>query len=129
MEPLKLGADLDNQIKAQMLKIAHQPDTPGYQDFFTKLPSLRPTLLVSYERSYLVSYDEVYRLTVGWNLKFRGVEGRILPGQPRRDHAVIVEIKYPLEIDHDFDRASQSLPFRVGKNSKYVTGMLLVGLV
>ena len=60
-------------------------------------------------------------------MQFRAMEGRINPGLPQQDHAVIVEVKYPLEKDAEFDRVSQNLPFRIGKNSKYVTGMLLVG--
>jgi hypothetical protein len=40
------------------------------------------------------------------------------------DQAVILEVKYDQELDGELDEIFQNLPFRLGKNSKYVEGVL-----
>ena len=90
---------------------------------------LRPTLLNTYLRSYFISADGRFRLTVDRTMNFHSFNARNLPHrQAVKDDAVILEIKYEAEDDHDYlSWISQRLPFRLGKNSKYVNGLLLVG--
>jgi len=91
------------------------------------LPMLHPTLRNTYDRSYFRSFDGRYRLTIDWNLRFQDERHGGTFGVPAEDPAIIVEVKYDAHLDHSYDEVGQYIPFRWGKNSKYVTGMLLIG--
>ena len=119
------AAKLQGQLKA----LARDPKLLRDTPLLRELLNLRPVVVVDYHRSYLLSLDQQYRATVDWQLQFRSVDGRSLPGRPRQDHAVVLEVKYDAALDDDYDRIGQHLPFRLGKNSKYVAGMLLVGRI
>ena len=91
---------------------------------------LQPTLLNSYERSYFLSMDRKFRLTIDWNMQFQALDIFFRPGARKEtDLAVVVEIKYDAHLDQEYDRVGQDIPFRPSKNSKYVNGMLMVGNV
>ena len=94
------------------------------------LPLLRPVLMNSYQRSYYISRDHRFRLTIDRDLRFQGLDRmQSFTRRSQEDPAVIIEVKYEFGEDQGYDAVGQGLPFRVGKNSKYVTGMLLVGQV
>ncbi len=91
------------------------------------LPPLQATLFNHYQRSYFRSFDGRFRLTVDWDMGFQEAIGGRAVGPVQVDPAVIIEVKYAAELDGQYDEVGQYLPYRWGKNSKYVTGMLLVG--
>ena len=94
------------------------------------LRSLEPALVNTYLRSYLMSYDGRFRLTIDREMRFYAVDKHYRPYRNyASDHAVVVEVKYESEDDVHYDRVGQHLPFRLGKNSKYVNGILLTGNV
>lgn len=104
--------------------------TPAMLNSKVRLPMLRPVLVNSYLRSYYISRDHRFRLTIDREMKFGGMDRRMpFTGSMGIDRAVVIEVKYDFQHDEDYDRVGQFLPFRAGKNSKYVTGMLLVGRV
>lgn len=90
------------------------------------LPYLTPTLRNHYQRAYFRSFDRRFRLTVDWGLRFQQESTRGPLGPEVSDPAIIVEVKYASEDDVYYDQMGQVWPFRWGKNSKYVTGMLLL---
>ena len=95
--------------------------------------ALIPVLLNRYDRSYLISYDGKYRLTLDRTMRFASMEYPA-GGNPATlpelvDEAVVMEIKYDLAHDQEFKRISWHFPFRVGKNSKYVNGVLMTGMI
>ena len=88
------------------------------------LPFLSPTLLNCYKRTYYLSFDKKYRITLDNNMDFYSIN-------PVKDYfktfaddeKTIIELKYD---QHDADGAkfiTQNFPFRVTKNSKYVVGV------
>jgi hypothetical protein len=87
---------------------------------------LRPVLYNSYERSYLVSFDGRFRLTIDRDLQFNS-PAHFLSLPMHRSDAVIVEVKYDAAHDADFGSVGQRLPWTITKNSKYMEGMGLVG--
>ena len=85
------------------------------------LKFLMPVLLNSYERTYYLSRDNRYRVTIDKNIKFYSIN-------PIKDYfktfsddeKTVVELKYDQQ---HFDGAkiiTSHFPFRVTKNSKYV---------
>lgn len=86
------------------------------------LSLLAPTLHNSYQRSYYLSSDEKYRVTIDteqqFRMPFQGNEPLALTNYP-----IILELKYAAE-DAEFAREiTDYLTFRQTKNSKYVTGI------
>ena len=88
---------------------------------------LEPVLINAYRRSYWVTPNQLIRLTVDWEMQFHQWFK-----QPRfsqyqlQDTAVVVELKYPKNQEAVASHIMQYLPFRITKNSKYVTGMSLL---
>lgn len=85
---------------------------------------LGPVLMNSYKRSYLTSFDGRFRATIDWDLRFHSLNYPMLePDMFAKDDAVILEVKYEREFDNEWKKCSGNIPFRVGKNSKYVIGV------
>lgn len=151
----RLADEISRQFKGLMLKATDQPLTLPQVEVNDRslkalLPSLRPrkevastvppkafpgtqlspVVVVSYLRSYFMSYDRHFRMTIDRQMEFRAVDGWGQPGQRQWvDNAVVVEVKYEADQDLNYDRVGQHIPFRLSKNSKYVNGMTLVGNV
>lgn len=94
------------------------------------IPPLHPVLVNTYLRSYFISYCGRYRLTVDRDMHFYGVDHHFNAYRNHStDSAVVVEVKYEEEDDMDYDQVGQFIPYRLGKNSKYVNGVNLTGNV
>ena len=82
-------------------------------------------LLNRYRRSYFLSSDSRFRLTVDSELEFRPV-GRLASPQLFREverGTVVVELKYDPELDVEAERIASAFPFRLTKSSKYAAGI------
>lgn len=101
---------------------------PGLADRLRhELAALRPTLLNRYHRRYFRSADGRYRVTIDGAVSYHALGP--LRSRLRRwveDRTGPVELKYAVEHDADAAAIASAFPFRVGKSSKYVTGILLV---
>jgi len=121
-----LEAELNRQFHGWAQ--AEGPRNANPIDTLIKAAQFRPVLLNAYQRSYYVSMDKRFRLTIDRKLRFQAIHGTFRGvGRMEEDPAVILEIKYAQEDDNRFDEVGQYFPLRPGKNSKYVTGMLMVG--
>lgn len=88
------------------------------------LTFLRPTLLNCYERTYFMSRDEKFRVTLDRKMEFYSIN-------PIRDHfkifsdeeKMVIELKYDEKFRNEVQKITQYFPFRVTKNSKYVIGV------
>ncbi len=89
------------------------------------LRTLNVVLCNSYKRWYYASRDHCYRLTVDVDMTYYPIH--LFNNQflgCARDHGyVIVELKYEKAYEPKAGRIANLLPFRVTRNSKYVTGM------
>ncbi|MDC0456447.1 polyphosphate polymerase domain-containing protein [Alphaproteobacteria bacterium] len=91
-------------------------------NLFTKF--LTPTLLNSYERTYYMSFDKKFRVTVDKKMKFYSIN-------PTKnyfktfldDEQTILELKYKHIHYNIAEKITSHFPFRVTKNSKYVVGI------
>jgi hypothetical protein len=82
-----------------------------------RMSTLRPALFNRYDRRYFLSRDGRYRISAPC----------LRPGCERHgDPAVVLELKYDVALATDAPDVSSHFPFPLSKNSKYVTGMLLV---
>ncbi len=85
---------------------------------------LSPVVFVRYHRSYYVSFDGQVRATIDRALQYLHFHGNLwMKNTPVHDPAIILEIKYDEKLDGQLDDIFQALPFRLGKNSKFVGGL------
>ena len=113
-----------SEFNAQILKtIFENADLPV--DVKEKLTGLQPVLLNTYLRSYFVTLNNRYRITVDTHLEFYNL-------RPTWNHfqfkfseqlKTVVELKYDQEWDNEAEKITNQFPFRLDKNSKFVAGM------
>jgi len=119
-EPFWLDGRFRGRAFRDPLRRLHHPDgsTGTLQD-------LDVVLLNRYYRWYYATRDHRYRITVDTDLTFYRVTGMANSFAHKQvDHTqIIVEMKYGRECEEGADRVSGFFPFRVTKNSKYVTGI------
>jgi hypothetical protein len=87
---------------------------------------IRPALLNAYRRSYWISFDGQFRVTIDHAMRFHSL--LLAPHFHRflhQDPAIIIEVKYDESVDQRIDFITQHMPFRQAKHSKYVQGMLM----
>ena len=86
---------------------------------------LRPVLLNCYTRKYFISADRQYRLTLDYDLSYYRIQemNNSFIHRNINRRSTIIELKYPLRLDECAHKISREFPFRMTKNSKYVTGV------
>jgi hypothetical protein len=84
-----------------------------------------PILINRYHRSYFLSRDGGFRLTLDNNIQYQKFSflGNSFLHRPKKQKGVLIELKYALEDDIRANEISSSLPFTLTKNSKYVSGI------
>ena len=89
------------------------------------LNSMRPVLVNSYTRKYYLSADKRFRITIDFDLVYYPLLGSTSLNNVKvmDKETIIVELKYFLKDDYDAEKISSVFPFRLTKNSKYVTGI------
>lgn len=91
-----------------------------YYEYF-RTTNLKAELLVTYLRSYYVSFNKKFRITLDEDIQFMSL------GKPSRSiekySGNIIEIKFDLEHFGESSNILSYFPFRVDKMSKYATGI------
>jgi len=73
----------------------------------------------------LESYDHKFRATIDREMQYFLYQGNLFfPLSPTLDTALILEIKFAQEDREEAEYLLQKIPFRLTKNSKYVSGVL-----
>jgi len=118
--PFRLDRHFHGRALRDGLRGLTHPDGPG-----GTLQDLDVVLLNRYYRWYYATRDHRYRITVDRELTYYRVSrmaNSFAHKQVAHNH-IIVELKYDRECEQGADRVSGFFPFRVTKNSKYVTGI------
>ncbi len=77
-----------------------------------------------YKRTYFVTGDNKFRMTIDRELQFFGIPRRPARiSQPVQEDTVVLELKYQNELDGEVEKLTQSLPVRVHRMSKYILGI------
>ncbi|WP_319592073.1 VTC domain-containing protein [uncultured Draconibacterium sp.] len=94
-------------------------------DIRERVAKVQPVLLNSYNRSYFVSMNKRYRITVDDKLQYYNLRrGWNHFGRPfTEDFKTVVELKYDQEWNKEVDMITNQFPFRLDKNSKFLSGM------
>lgn len=91
------------------------------------LKSLEPTLQNRYKRSYYLSGCTNFRATLDSKLSYSRLSGIYrVPTHTINDTGLhIIELKYAPENNPQVSKITNSFPFRLSRNSKYVRGLSL----
>lgn len=84
---------------------------------------LYPYIIVRYHRRYLVSADGLIRATIDKDLQYLNLMNNKISQVSNKDEALILEIKYDRGLEDLADKYVQMIPYRLTKNSKYVSAM------
>ncbi len=95
------------------------------KDVSLKLKSLKPILLNRYKRKYYRSHDGNFRITVDTELSYYFLSfNKISLMKKQPDYGkIILELKYDKEHENKAQNISSKLPFKLTKNSKYLSGV------
>lgn len=99
-------------------------DLPGH--VLEYLSVLEPQLLNQYIRSYFLSFDKKFRITLDSELGFRDYRNTYYQTERmiyKPDSVYVLELKYAAKHDHLADRVVNQLPIRITKSSKYIMGV------
>lgn len=115
----KLFYEVDEFELADLSRLTKQVNQHTAPNF------LKPVLQNTYTRAYYGTSDGKFRVTLDWNLSYTSLlMNRIFRKQQFLEkNTIILEIKYDKELEQEASRITQYIPFRRGKNSKYVTGI------
>ena len=119
---------LDERFSLEMLqkRVFPHSNLPGW--IVEGLRSLEPSLLNRYKRKYFLSADTRYRLTIDTDMEFYRIGPRnnsFVEKVGIRD-GIVLELKYSRQDDEGAERIAGGFPFRLTKNSKYVSGIELL---
>ena len=92
------------------------------------LKTLEPSLLNTYQRTYFLSADKKFRLTLDEKMSYyfiQNTNNQFLTKEVQSE-ACILELKYLPEHDNEAKTISNAIPYRLDKSSKYVNGIDLM---
>ena len=94
---------------------------------------IKPKLFCAYTRKYYQTSCDNYRFTIDTDLTFASFIGRKklkdLENKIQLSDLEILELKYSVSNNNNISDMFRSLPLRVSKNSKYVTGLYSTGII
>ena len=104
-------------------KLFTRSDLP--KDVLEKLLLLQPVLMNSYLRSYFTSIDKKFRITIDSEMEYYnlGPTWNQMQHSFKEQLKTVVELKYNYEFDIEAEKITNQFPFRMNKNSKFVSGM------
>ena len=118
VDPFKLDIGDSGKFFSSKLKYYGRKLNVDLSDF-------NATLINQYKRSYFLSYDKKIRATIDSYQLFCKLKNNVVPTFIKDSNSVILELKYANNMDVVGRAASNLLPFRLTKSSKYVRGLTL----
>ena len=121
MPPFEIG---QNEFDASMWKPYFQGAAMPVE-IKEKLAAMQPVLLNTYQRSYFGTINQKFRITVDDQLEYYNL-------RPSWNHFLhvhkehlksVIELKYDESWEDEANVFTNQIPFRVDKNSKYVSGI------
>ena len=96
------------------------------KELIYEINNLQPTLFVSYKRNYYISKRIDCRVTFDEDISYERVNNKSIfdVKSHAKEHTMIMEIKYPPNIEDHHLTFLEKLPFRLSKNSKYINGTM-----
>jgi len=95
------------------------------EDVLGRLSGMQPVLINSYSRSYYSSLNRKFSITVDDNLEYYHLRPtwNDFHFVFRENQKTVLELKYDENLNAEAEKITNQFPFRLDKNSKFVTGM------
>ena len=98
------------------------------------LENLKPIILITYLRNYLISKDEKFRFTFDTNIRcipldFNNISLSLINKTFFHYQYHLLEVKYDIEQDNKLSNLMRCFPLRLSKSSKYISGLNLIGKI
>ena len=121
LPPLKIGKNnFEGFVWKSYFVSANLPE-----EVLERLAGLQPVLLNAYQRSYFESRNKKFRVTVDDQMEYfdlRSSWNHFL--HVHKEHLKsVIELKYDEIWEEEVENITTQFPFRVDKNSKYVSGI------
>jgi len=120
LNSLLIDSNFDRQ---DIKKCIEDSDIP--ENVKQNVNAMNPVLFNRYRRKYYQSWDKKFRITVDNELMFYWAENKfnlhLFP--EHNSDSIILELKYNYQDDDKAHIISSYFPFRMTKNSKYVSGV------
>jgi hypothetical protein len=86
---------------------------------------LEGALINRYRRRYYLSADNLYRITIDFDLQFYNIypNGNFFLSRYPHPGKMVLELKYSRSHHREAERVASALPYRLTRMSKYVVGM------
>jgi hypothetical protein len=97
------------------------------QLFCNDLRLLVPAIMTTYQRDYYATFDGRVRLTVDTDISYHRVTGSsraVFSPVPIDDEVTVIEVKGGPSESKRIAEITRALPLRIGRNSKFVNGIL-----
>jgi SPX domain protein involved in polyphosphate accumulation len=119
----------DSITKSKILNIINNSRIPEYIKL--KLCCNKPTLLNRYKRKYFISNDKRFRITIDSEIMYYriNIRNNSFIEKYSDDSCTILELKYDKNYENYANSITNSIPFRLTKNSKYVNGLGLINSI
>ncbi len=85
---------------------------------------LKPKIHVTYQRTYLISSNNLIRATIDRNIKYKKIN-KFKKNFFQNFNNIILEVKYDVSLDNYFRSKLNQVNARYSKSSKYINCMLL----
>ena len=100
-------------------------------DIQNLLMNLKPIILITYFRQYLVTKDKKFRLTYDNNIRcipltFNNIPFSFANKKFFQYQYHLLEVKYGISEDKELSNLMKRFPLRVSKSSKYIAGLNLI---
>ena len=123
----KLDIKIENHHKENFLKkiLSNIVSLDLDQEISSLICNVKPIIIITYERKYLISNICDCRMTIDTKLKYKIINhyANYIWDDYYNNQEMIIELKYPANIDKEIINKYFHFPFRVSKNSKYVNGI------
>lgn len=114
------GEHVNSKMIGDLIRQSPMPET-----IIRSLKPMKPVLVNSYTRTYFLSSDRCYRLTLDTDLMWGNVpdSSHSRLRLQKEDQAMVLEVKYEKEYDDGAAAVTSRFPWRVSKNSKYMNAL------
>ncbi len=94
-------------------------------EVLAKLAGLQPVLFNSYFRNYFTTLNKNFRITIDTEMEYYNLRPtwNHLQHSYKEKLKTVIELKYNHEFDSEAGKISNQIPFRLDKNSKFVSGI------
>lgn len=120
LAPMDFAEGINRKRIQASLRQANLP-----RSLMTELLKFDLALANRYYRSYFLSADSAFRITVDSDQTYMRMSSRrnLLLARWRENSSAVLELKYAPELDGQAAEISQQFPFRLSRNSKYASGV------